>query len=208
MLFIRRETFREYLRVYPVTSLIVALCTAVMLIDYIFSLFYNQNLLFRFGLNRGFVFGGEYFRMVTYAFFHAGAGHLLSNMFFTIVFAPAIERLIGRIKFVFLFFWSILAAALLNLLLDSHTLVVGESGFGFSLFGFYLYIILYKKHMIDPASKSTILMFMALGWFSTFIFPEVSMVSHIGGFAAGWLFAFILGQNRNGFQMMQRSNRM
>lgn len=195
MLFIRRESFREFLSAYPITSLIVFLNTVMM----IGTIFIGDWLYGWGGLNRSTIIAGEFYRLLTYAFIHGGIMHFLMNMIFTIITAPAIEKLLGTLKFIGLFFFSILMAALVIILIpaDPYQFDIGESGFGYSLFGFYFYLVVFKKNFLDKESSNVILGLIVIGWITTFAIPGTSFAGHIGGFAAGWLFAFLVHKKLN-----------
>ncbi|RFU64331.1 rhomboid family intramembrane serine protease [Bacillus sp. V59.32b] len=195
MLFIRRESFREFLSAYPITSLIVFLNTIMMIV----SIFLGDWMYRWGGINRSTIIGGEFYRLLTYAFIHGGMMHFLTNMIFTIITAPAIEKLLGPLKFITLFFFSILTAALVIILIPAgpYQFDVGESGFGYSLFGFYFYLVVFKKNFLDKESSNVILALIAIGWLTTLVIPGTSFAGHLGGFVAGWLFAFLVNKNLN-----------
>jgi membrane associated rhomboid family serine protease len=209
MLFVRRETFREFLSLYPITSLIVFLNTIMMIVTILFGWFSNDEWIYSGGgLTQESVIDGELYRLLTYSFLHSGMMHFLSNMVFTIIAAPAIEKLIGKMKFITLFFFSIFMAALAVILIPSapYYLNVGESGFGYSLFGFYFYLVLFKKNVIDKESSKMIMVFIAVSWITTLIIPNISISAHIGGFIAGWLYAFFINKSLTRLKAMNSNS--
>ncbi|MDQ0217653.1 rhomboid family intramembrane serine protease [Peribacillus cavernae] len=209
MLFVRRETFREFLSLYPITSLIVFLNTIMMIVTILFGWFSNDEWIYSWGgLTKESVIDGELYRLLTYSFLHSGMMHFLSNMVFTIIAAPAIEKLIGKMKFITLFFFSIFMAALAVILIPTapYYLNVGESGFGYSLFGFYFYLVLFKKNVIDKESSKTIMVFIAVSWITTLIIPNISISAHIGGFIAGWLYAFFINKSLTRLKAMNSNS--
>ena len=86
---------------------------------------------------------GEYQRMITAGFVHAGLAHLAFNMITLYFFGPYLERLLGPLQFLVLYFGSELAAHGLTLAIhrnDPQYAAIGASGavsgvvFAFCLF--------------------------------------------------------------------------
>lgn len=86
---------------------------------------------------------GEYYRFITAGFVHGGGAHLAFNMITLFFFGPLLERLLGPVAFLILYFGSELAAHALTFVLhraDPHYAAVGASGaisgvvFGFCVF--------------------------------------------------------------------------
>ena len=86
---------------------------------------------------------GEYQRMITAGFVHAGLAHLAFNMITLYFFGPYLERLLGPLQFLVLYFGSELAAHGLALAIhrdDARYAAIGASGavsgvvFAFCLF--------------------------------------------------------------------------
>lgn len=74
---------------------------------------------------------GEYYRFLTAGFVHAGGTHLAFNMITLFFFGPLLERILGTVGFLVLYFGAELAAHALTFLLnrdDPHYSAVGASG--------------------------------------------------------------------------------
>jgi len=73
---------------------------------------------------------GQFWRLFTYMFFHAGFMHLAFNMFALYVFGSELEQRLGKNRFLQLYFISGLTGALLWLLFNWRmpTYVLGASG--------------------------------------------------------------------------------
>lgn len=73
----------------------------------------------------------EYYRFLTAGFIHAGGAHLAFNMITLYFFGPTLERLLGTVGFLVLYFGSEFAAHGLSFILnrdDPHYSAVGASG--------------------------------------------------------------------------------
>ncbi|WP_158555921.1 rhomboid family intramembrane serine protease [Peribacillus glennii] len=205
MLFVRHESFQEFLRAYPVTSAIVFMNAIMMLMTVLLGWFSGGEWIYRWGgLNKQWVMEGEVYRLVTYAFLHGGFMHFVSNMVFMVIAGPSIEKLLGRLRFTGLFFFSILMAALAIIIIPSapYSVDIGASGFGYSLFGFYFYLILFKRNFIEKDSSKMIMAFIAIGWLTTLLVPNISIAAHLGGFAAGWIYAFFMNKSLNRLRLV------
>src|SRR5215212_6046948 len=76
---------------------------------------------------------GEWWRVVTAGFLHAGAIHLLFNMFALYVLGSLLEPAVGTARFVGIYFVSLLAGSLGALIVSPNDLTVGASGAVFGL---------------------------------------------------------------------------
>lgn len=186
-MFTRTESFRDFTRLYPIVTSIVAihillyLATAVPFFPnrFIFESLSGVNL---------YIVEGEYWRLVTPIFVHGDFAHMLFNSFSLVLFGPALERLIGKAKFILLYLTSGVAANIATLVLEPLTYMhIGSSGAIFGLFGFYLAITTFKKSMLSKENSQTIMTIAIIGVVMTFIQPNINITAHIFGLIAGFL---------------------
>lgn len=191
-MFLRTESFGQFLRLYPVTAVIAAIHIALFLVMAIPFLPNNWVLEQLAGVNL-LIAAGEYWRLVTPIFVHAGFAHLLFNSFSLILFAPALERALGKLLFIVIYitcgFGANLATYLLKPLYYSH---VGASGSIFGLFGIYLAITFLKKDMMPQQGRQVILPIAALGVIMTFFQSGVNVTAHIFGLITGFVLGALL----------------
>lgn len=110
----------------------------------VYALFFDQGLVDRLAFKpRRILEHGEYYRLITGGFVHAGIWHLAFNMFTLYFFGPWLEVILGPGKFLVLYFGAELAAHGLTLAFQRHNpnyAAVGASGaisgvlFAFCLF--------------------------------------------------------------------------
>jgi membrane associated rhomboid family serine protease len=133
----------------------------------------------------------EYWRLVTYGFLHSGILHIGFNMYILYWLGTMLEPSLGHVRFVALYFASLLAGAFGALLLDPNAATVGASGAVFGLMA--AAFVMQRSRGIDPMASGIgpiILINLALG----FVIPNVSIGGHIGGLVGGAIAAFLMDQ--------------
>lgn len=130
-----------------------------------------------------------WYRLVTSGFLHFGILHLGLNMYFLYVLGPMLERPLGRVQFLLLYFASLLGGSLGVILLDSGGITAGASGAVFGLLAAAA-VGLWRQG-VNPFSTSigTVLL---LNLFITFALPGISIGGHLGGAVAGALCAAVM----------------
>jgi len=196
MIFIRYESFKGYLRSYPVTASVAFLCIVYFIITsilgnpsfgydaYRFGAFITVPKLDPWGLT-------EPWRYVTSMFMHADFSHLFKNMMMLIIFAPPLEYLMKSKRYVWFYLLcgiggNFLSALMSNIQGESH-LSLGASGAIFGVFGAYFFLAMFRKQLLDPASIKTIYIILAISLITTFIMPMIDVWGHIGGFITGFM---------------------
>ena len=124
---------------------------------------------------------GELHRLITAAFLHAGAVHLLLNMAALSVLGPPLEALLGRVRFLALYLLAALGGSVTAFLLAApNTLSVGASGAVFGLFG--AHYVADRRLGRDPGP---VLGLLAVNLVITFAVPFIDWRAHLGGLAVG-----------------------
>jgi membrane associated rhomboid family serine protease len=154
---------------------------------------------------------GNFMTIFTAMFMHGGWLHLLGNMLFLWIFGDNVEDRLGHLKFLFFYLLAGIAATLAQFALAPHSTVpnVGASGAIAGVLG--AYILMFPKGRVNVLLGSQIVAMPAvvvLGmWILLQLFSGVGSIAHtdesanvggvaymahIGGFAAGFLMAFLL----------------
>lgn len=148
------------------------------------------------GLQGTAVADGEWYRLLTGGFLHAGLLHLGFNMFALFILGRLLEPAIGTPRFVALYFASLLAGAFGALALsDPITTTVGASGAVFGLFG-AAFVIARGRGLDAIASELGFLLLINLAF--TFGVSGISIGGHLGGLAGGLVCATILVAGERG----------
>jgi membrane associated rhomboid family serine protease/DNA-directed RNA polymerase subunit RPC12/RpoP len=124
---------------------------------------------------------GEWWRLVSSAFLHASPIHILFNMLMLWWFGAPLEALLGRARFVGIYFVSILAGSAGALLVSPDSAVVGASGGVFGILGAGLVL---ERNRIQVFGGSALLV-VGFNLVLSFILSYVSLGGHLGGLAGG-----------------------
>jgi membrane associated rhomboid family serine protease len=132
---------------------------------------------------------GEWWRIVTAGFLHAGIIHIAFNMYFLYFLGTIIEPMIGKLRFGLIYAISLLGGSFGALLLSPNTPTVGASGAVFGLMG--AAILAMRARGIDPMQSGLgVTLLLNLG--ITFLIPGISKGGHIGGLVAGAIVGYVL----------------
>jgi membrane associated rhomboid family serine protease len=133
---------------------------------------------------------GQFYRLVTSAFLHYGATHLLFNMWALYVVGPPLEMWLGRLRFGSLYALSGLGGSVLVYLVSPlDTATAGASGAIFGLFG--ATFVVGKRLAFDVR---WVMVVIAINLVFTFLVPamssqRISWQAHVGGLVTGGLVA-------------------
>ena len=145
--------------------------------------------------------GQEYYRLFTSIFLHFGFSHLVNNMLMLGVMGWQLELVLGKLKFLLLYFAAGLCGNLLSAFAEIRTgeyaVSAGASGAIFGIIGALLYIALRNHGRIGTVSGQGILLMIALTLYYGFTSSGVDNFAHIGGLAAGFLLSVLLYRKKD-----------
>lgn len=137
---------------------------------------------------------GEWWRLISSAFLHAGIIHLAFNMYVLwLLGGQMLEPRIGTDRFLAIYFSAVLWGSAGALLLSPDALTVGASGGVFGLFGAILVLQFQQGQSIGEVIQGPIGIFLLLNLAITFVVPGISIGGHIGGLIGGAAAAWVLG---------------
>lgn len=130
---------------------------------------------------------GEWWRVLTAAFLHAGLTHILFNMWALYVFGPRLETQVGSVPFAALYIASAAGGGAASYLFGpANQLAVGASGAIFGLFGAWIYVA--WRLRATPGGRA---MFNQLGVLLLInlalplLIPNIDWRAHVGGLVTG-----------------------
>lgn len=191
MIFLRYESFQQYIRYYPVTSLLL-LANLIMFLVVVFLPYERGEALIRYGAIHNLHGSPDFHTFVTSIFLHGSFDHLLFNSFALFVFAPPLERLLGKFRYALIYLFSGVAGNIASEFFyttvhSSPYISVGASGAVYGLFGAYLFLILFRKGTLDPQSKKTIQTILVIGVIYSLLMANINLYAHLGGLVGGLL---------------------
>jgi membrane associated rhomboid family serine protease len=134
----------------------------------------------------------EYWRLVTSGFMHAGLIHLGLNMYILYWLGTMLEPVLGHVKFVALYFASLLSGSFGALLLSADSPTVGASGAVFGLMA--AAFVMQRARGVDPMRSGIgplILLNLGITFLPGF---NISIGGHLGGLIGGALCALAMEQ--------------
>ena len=143
---------------------------------------------------------GEYYRLLTAGFLHAGLLHLGFNAFALYVLGSMLEPVVGKLRFAIIYFVSLLAGSFGALLIEPDSLTVGASGAIFGLMGAAVVVMRNRGIAI---MESGLGLWLGINLVFTFAIPGISIGGHLGGLIGGALAAFVMFDLRDRIRMPQ-----
>ena len=130
---------------------------------------------------------GEWWRLITAGFLHAGLMHLLFNCLALYTLGTPFEALYGRTRYAILLLISLLAGSYASITFNAENQVsVGASGAIFGLFGALL--VVGRRLGADTRSTLTLL---AINTAIAIAIPNIDWRAHLGGLAGGVVVATV-----------------
>ncbi|MCY9548542.1 rhomboid family intramembrane serine protease [Lysinibacillus xylanilyticus] len=188
-MFSRTENFKQYTKYYPIVSTLIA----VNLIVYVLTILpgVGENVL-NYGVQSNFLIrSGEWWRVFTAMFLHAGFLHVFFNTFSLYLFGPELERIAGKTRFITIYLVSgIVGNMATYLLYDSNYVSLGASGAVFGIFGAFGALVYYTRRTM-PMLRKLILPIIVISVIMTFLQSNVNVYAHLGGLVAGFLLGLV-----------------
>jgi membrane associated rhomboid family serine protease len=143
--------------------------------------------------SKGVLFGplvadGEWWRIITSGFLHAGIVHIVLNMVFLWFLGTMLEPAIGKLRFGTIYLVSLVGGSFGALLLTPNDSTVGASGAVFGLMGA---AILFMRTRGIGVMQSGLGLTLILNLVLTFR-PGISFGGHLGGLLAGGVLGYLM----------------
>ena len=188
-MFNRTENFKQYTTYYPVVSTLLAanlILYALTLLPVIGSIIQNYGIQVNFLVQIG-----EWWRIFTAMFLHAGFMHVLFNMFSLYLFGPELERIAGKVRFATIYLLSGIVGNVATFLLNNGGYAsLGASGAIFGIFGAFGALVYYTRHTM-PMLRKLILPIIIISVIMTFLQSNVNIYAHLGGLVTGFILGLI-----------------
>ena len=198
------DEIRDFLRSRSVANLtIVIINVAVFLILSCFGDTENADFMAAHGASYTpyIVQDGKYYLLITSMFLHFGLSHLFNNMVVLIFMGDILEKKLGKIRYLLIYFGGGIAGNCLSVYMDikraEFPVSAGASGAIFGIAGLLLCIVLLSKgHFeeitLDDISGRKFVLMIVLSVFQGYTSMGVDNSAHIGGLIMGFLLCMIL----------------
>ena len=198
------ENFWSSFRKAPVNSTIVIANIVVFIICMM-----SGNLLYNSGmLVAERVFGyGEYYRLFTSMFLHAGIQHIFGNMLILAYIGSIMERSIGHWRFGLLYFASGICGNIVSVVYEREMGLnwysLGASGAVFGVMGAMLLFIFHNRSKLQKGSTlvGRAAFMVAYSLYAGFASPDTNNAAHMGGLLAGILIGLLILKFRHTVNM-------
>jgi len=177
------------------------------LIVYIISSFFSQDIIdmdIQTLVDMGALYGpftvlkGEWWRLFTAMFLHAGMTHLLMNMFSLYLIGRGAEMYFDTKSYLSIYLFSGLLGGLVSLYIHPVSVGIGASGAIFGVFGALAGFFLAHRERIQEHTKAFMKDFaiiIGINLVIGFSIPSVDVSAHAGGLLVGFIGGFVLSKN-------------
>lgn len=150
----------------------------------------RTRVLVRFGAMYGpLIAMGEYWRLFTAIFLHAGVLHLLLNCIGLWIIGRLVEGLYGRFRFITIYLIAGLSGSTLSYVFNKTAVAAGASGAIFGILGaLTAYFLAHRDLMGDMGRQNLtgLAVVVALNLAVGLIIPGIDNWAHLGGLAGGF----------------------
>jgi membrane associated rhomboid family serine protease len=159
-----------------------------LLVVYVFQFLLGDVLIANFSLFAPSVTNGQWWLLITAGFLHGSIIHLLFNVYILWVLGSQLENIVGKVKFIIIYFGSLLGGSLASYLFSPFgSYSIGASGAIFGLMGAML--VVGRKRNLDISQITTLVVInVVIG----FVLSGIDWRAHLGGLAAGAVITWVL----------------
>jgi len=190
----------RHFRNAPAVFILILLNTAAFIFEISFGNWTDPEVLHQLGALEPYavVVQGQYWRLFTALFLHAGFVHLLFNLFALYVLGPPLERSIGALRFAICYLISGLVSNAGVVVLTVVGIVqvaqlVGASGCIMGIVGAWAGFLLRHRHAPHAKQRlGNVLMIVVIQTAFDLSTPQVSMAAHLCGLFSGAVLGFVL----------------
>lgn len=141
------------------------------------NLLYRYGAMYTWALDRH-----EYWRLIAYGFLHVDFVHLTTNMLCLVIWGAHLEKRVGALYFLIIYFTAMVFGALIGHFMHSTYITVGASGATSGLLGALLALWILGKISLDASFFAVNI---ALNVAFALSYSRINWQVHLGGFAAG-----------------------
>ncbi|HEV2492636.1 MAG TPA: rhomboid family intramembrane serine protease [Terriglobia bacterium] len=153
----------------------------------------RSDILVRMGAKYGpFIYAGQWWRLVTAIFLHAGLFHIGMNLWCLFDLGPAVESLFSTTKFIVLYLVTGVAGFVLSLWWNPRALSIGASGAILGLIGILIGASFHHGGLGKDYRSQLWRWVIYILIFGLLPFFAVDNAAHIGGLATGLILGYLV----------------
>ena len=141
---------------------------------------------------------GQYYRLITGMFLHFGLMHLLYNMISLVALGDLLEKEIGTLRFLLIYFLGGITGNLASLGADlylsggRYAVSAGASGAVFAVIGALLIGVIFRKNRPGSIPAKRMILMTALMVLQGFTEKGTDNAAHVGGLIGGVLIMLVM----------------
>lgn len=143
----------------------------------------------------------EFYRVITAMFLHFDVSHLAENMIVLIALGDNLERLLGKYKYLMIYFLSGAGAGITsfvyNRIVGNTVVAAGASGAIFGMIGALLCMVIRNKGKLQGIDAYRLGIMVIYVLYTGLHTPGIDNAAHIGGLLTGMLIAGLMHGNIN-----------
>ncbi len=155
----------------------------------------GRDLWFYYGAKiNEFIIAGEWWRLVTPMFLHAGMAHIAFNSYALYIFGKQVEALFGHRRFMIIYLLSGIAGSVLSFAM-SPSPSVGASGAIFGLIGALLIYLYRHRQLFGERGRRQLMQILTVAGINLVIglSPGIDNWGHVGGLIGGGVLTWLIG---------------
>ncbi|WP_433743144.1 rhomboid family intramembrane serine protease [Falsibacillus pallidus] len=147
----------------------------------------NSETLIKFGAKYNpLILQGEWWRFFAPIFLHIGLLHLLMNSLALYFLGPAVEKIYGRLRFLWIYLFAGFSGSVASFVFSDH-LSAGASGAIFGCFGALLYFGSVYPNLFFRTMGTNVLVVIGINLVFGFTSSGIDNAGHIGGLIGGFI---------------------
>jgi membrane associated rhomboid family serine protease/Flp pilus assembly protein TadD len=208
----RSRSFADYYRRFPATIILIAVNVLVfvaMLIGHVPLMGPTVAQLIRWGGDSGdkVLLHDQWWRIITAAFVHIGAPHLIMNMWALWVLGTLAEAVLGTYLYVGVYLVCAIAGSLASLYWNPGVAGAGASGAIMGILGAEVSVLKFARLPLPKEVLRSTLRSLVQGAVLTLaigLLPRIDNAAHVGGLTCGLFIGLLLSLTRRADYTLQR----
>lgn len=208
----RRPSVSDYVRRFPASTALIAINIAVfivMILNHVPASGPTVEQLIRWGADSGdkVLLQNQWWRIITSAFVHIGAAHLIMNMWALWVLGTLAEAILGTWLYLGVYIVCAIAGSITSVYWNPLVVGAGASGAIMGILGAEVSVLKFARLPLPKEVLRSTIRSLVQGAVLTLVIgvlPRIDNASHIGGLICGLLMGLLLSLTRRAGQNVQR----